>query len=105
MPSNPANKNQSKAKEIESKINQIIGTCCDMDRSKAVEGGNQKTHEREMMQLSKMNAHLTEVLENYMDQVKLQPANLQEIMMEYVYKAKNDYENFMQPDVLQRYLD
>ena len=26
-------------------------------------------------------------------------------MTEYVYKAKNDYENFMQPDVLKRYLD
>ena len=80
----PLNNNQSKAKQIESRINQIIGTCCDIDRSKAVEGGNEKAHKREMMQLSKMNAHLSEVIEKYMDQVKLHPANLQEIMMEYV---------------------
>ena len=95
--------NQTKTKEVEFKINHLIGACCAIDRTKA---GDEKAQAREMMQLSKMNAHLTEVLDTYMDQVKiLQPVNLQDIMTEYVYKAKNDYENFMQPEVLQRYLD
>ena len=63
-----------------------------------------------LVELNTLNNHLGEVIERYIDAVKVnkdefQHIYLDDILQEYVQKNKSDYENFMNPQILDRYID
>jgi hypothetical protein len=84
-------------------------------------------HQKELLHINALNKHLGQVLDRYIDAIKVStPANskmkqrsptaalsspssenvkLNDILKEYIMKNKSDYENFMEPDVLKHYVD
>lgn len=68
------------------------------------------------MNINNMNQHLSKVIDRYIEtqnQIRMKhevpcssaDLELSEVMREYIIKNKNDYENFMEPTVIRRYVN